>query len=1117
MEFRLLGTPEVWLDGRQLRLTAGKPMSLLVAGLLRAGRVVSAANLVDAVWGEDPPTTASGLLQTYVSNLRRALHVDGRQLIVTRAPGYLVDVAPEDIDLGRFEALAAEGRAAATAGEHARAAETLGAALAIWRGPALDGLDTPVLRRSADSLEEHRLTVLEERISAELRLNRIGRLAAELAELVAAHPLRETLRAHQMLVLYRLGRQADALEAFRQARQVLRSDLGVDPGPELRRMHQAILNADPALDPPRGTGTRGSLDGADRADRGAPGGWDEGRPDAGRNGTGADGGGVGTGVRPRDVSGDRVGGRPEDVSGVGGRPRDLSGVDVDGRSGHVGGLGAGDRAEDAGAAGGRADAGSRSVPSDGAPRQLPPRIGELVGRDEETAELRLALETARGADRAVACLVTGKAGSGKTALANVVAHAVRDDFPDGQLYAAFRGKGAGADTAETHDILGAFLRALGEPASRLPDTLEERSNLLRSRLTGRRVLMVLDNAATEAQVRPLLPAHGGGAALVTSRTALVGLESQCNLGLDVLEPDDATRLLARLVGGDRVAEEPAAAAEIVDLCGGLPLALRTVGARLAARQRWPLSVLAVRLRDEHRRLDELVAGDLEVRASLQLSYSRLPDPIRLVFRRLGVVGPAQFSPWLLASLLDVTDAKADYYAEQLADAQLVDPVGISPDGQVRYGMHNLIQLFARERARAEEPPDDQRHTVERLGRHLLTVIAALRPATRGATDSNGATPGRAATAPVLPSPTDDAHAWLDQEQWLLVQTVERAADLGLHTLARELTTALFDWFRLRNTFDAWWRTHDHALRAARSAGDRPGEATLLRGLGQLRYNQDRLDDAAEFYHAALEVFRDLDEPRGQADCLIGEASAHREQGRFPEALKLLEEADTICTRLDDAAGLAECAYGIGYIHREVGALTEAEDALRTALAAYRAAGDRRGEGKTLRSLAMVHRAGGALTEAEGLAHESVAVFRADDDRLFLAYGLQCLGKIRIRQHRYDEAADLLREALGVCTAFGDRFGAALVTRTIGELHLAAGRLDEALAHLTAARDQWSALRLDLFRARTDRDLADLHRRRGDTEAAETARTEALETFLRFGTREYTELTDPRGQAGPAQR
>ncbi|WP_049561544.1 AfsR/SARP family transcriptional regulator [Nonomuraea sp. SBT364] len=1011
MEFRLLGSPEVWLDGRQLELSANKLTALLATGLLQANRVVSISHFVDALWGNAPPATAGALVHTYVSNLRKVLHGGEREIIVTRPPGYLFEVDRERIDVNRFEALAAQGQRAAAAGRHEEAARLLRSALEIWRGPALNGLMTPVLRQAADGLEELRLYVLEERIKAELRHGLPGPLAAELATLVKKYPLREGLRAQQMLALFRLGRQADALDVYRQAREALQSELGIDPGQELRRMHQAILTADPALDVP------------------AP----------------AEPVVVTVDTEPAAV-------QPQDpIAAV--PPQDPT----------------------------------PAAPQ--VPRQLPPAIGGLVGRDGELDSLRATLMNAVTAGRQVCCAISGKAGSGKTTLAIAAAHAVRESFVDGQLYATFRGGGP----EETREVLGAFLRALGEPASRLSGPVEELSGLFRSRIAGRRILILLDNAGPEEQVRPLLPAHGGVATLLTSRAALAGLDLDANLGLDVLEPDSALRLLAQLVGGARVAAEPEAAAEIVRLTGGLPLAVRAVGARLALRQRWPLSVLAVRLRDERRRLDELTAGDLEVRASLHLSYANLPDPLRLAFRRLGTIAVGEFPPWLLAPLLDATEAKAEHLVERLADAQLVDATGVGPDGRARYGMHDLIRLFAKERADAEEPVAEQSQAIERLVRYLLGVIA----------DLDSGAPDQAA----------DLQSWLEQERWLLVQTVERAGRLGLHRPAWRLSAALLPSFRLHNTFDAWWRTHAAALDAARSAGDRAGEASLLRGLALLRYEQDRLDEAAEYHGQALVIFREQDDLRGQADCLLGMAAVHRERGRFRHALELFEQAGGMCAELDDPSGLAECKYGIGYVNREVGDFSAADAALEEALAAYRRIGDARGEGLVLRSMAMVHRARGDLDRAEPLAVKAIAVLRESQDRLLIAYGLQCLAKIQVRRGEFAPAAGALREALAVCVAFGDRFGTALTTRTIGELHLARDELDLAATHLDAAREQWAAMGLELFRARTDRDRAEVHRRCGELGQADELRATAVETFRRYGSREQDELAAPPGEPG----
>jgi tetratricopeptide (TPR) repeat protein len=586
----------------------------------------------------------------------------------------------------------------------------------------------------------------------------------------------------------------------------------------------------------------------------------------------------------------------------------------------------------------------------------------------------------------------------------------------------------------------------------------------------------------------LLPASAGAAVLVTSRTVLPGLHLHVPIVLDILPIPDSVRLLGRLVDQCRVDAEPAAAREIADLCGGLPLAVRIAGARLAARRGWPLAVLAGRLRDEHRRLDELVAGDLEVRASLALTYRSLPEEIRSGFRHLGVLGPAEFSPWLLAALTDVPLSQAEHVTERLADAQLLDAAGIGADGEVRYRLHDLVQLYARERAAAEEPVDEHRAAIQRLMEQLLALIDAV----------GGRAP---ASAPTLV----DQETWFEQERRTLVAAVELASRLGLHRVACEVSAALLILYQRQNSFDDWWRTHDAALGATRSAGDQRGEAVLLRGLGRLRYEQDRMGESRGYYVRALHICREQDDLPGLASALIGVATIDRELGQFASALRNLGEAAKVCDRLGDLGGLAECAYGRGYIHRELGEFGAARMDLDSALAAYRKIGDRRGEGLTLRSMAMVFRATGELCQAARFAQQSVDVFCDMGNRLLTAYGMQALAKVQIRQLRPVEAERLLETSLAVCEKYGDRFGIALVLRTLGELNLSTGDLTVAAQYLTRSLALWEELGLQLFQARVQRDLAELHHQLGDDEAAAAARSAALETFRRYGTREYGEL------------
>jgi DNA-binding SARP family transcriptional activator len=428
MEFRVLGRLEAWDAGRELSCTAPKQRTLLAVLLLHANEVVSLDRLIDELWGAAPPRTATVTLQNYVARLRNLLQAQGDhrvvgEVLVTRSPGYLLRVDDGEVDCYRFERLAAEGRQALAAGHAWRAGELLRAALSLWRGPAFADIALESLSRTqADRLNECRISAVEARVEADLRLGRHLELVAELEALVAEHPLRERLHHQLMLALYRSGRQADALAVYHHTRQVLVQELGLEPSPALQQLERAILQADPALEP----------------------------------------------VLPT------VSVLPDEAGG---------------RSG---------------------------------PCELPPDIDDFTGREGDLAEVARLLEGER-VTAIVISEIVGKAGVGKTALAIHLAHRLRPCFPDGQLYVNLRG--AEAQALDPAEVLAGFLRALGVQGAAIAEGLGERVRQYRSRLTDRQVLVVLDNAASEAQVRPLLPNSPGCAALVTSRARLSGLEA----------------------------------------------------------------------------------------------------------------------------------------------------------------------------------------------------------------------------------------------------------------------------------------------------------------------------------------------------------------------------------------------------------------------------------------------------------------------------------------------------------------------------------------------------------------------------------------------------------------
>jgi DNA-binding SARP family transcriptional activator len=345
-----------------------------------------------------------------------------------------------------------------------------------------------------------------------------------------------------------------------------------------------------------------------------------------------------------------------------------------------------------------------------APAQLPTDVTDFTGRKTQlVAVTHLNAATDRSATVLVA--ITGKAGVGKTALAVHAAHQLRAQYPDGQLFVDLRGTQANPLSAT--DVLARFLRSLGVDGAAVPDDPEERAAMYRSLLADRRLLILLDDAACEAQLRSLLPGSPGCAVLVTSRARLAGLGGARLVELDVFEPEQAVELLARLAGPQRIAAEPAAAREIVRLCGFLPLAVRVAGARLGARPHWPLSRLEADLADDRARLDILRLGDLQVRASFALSYENLDVMARRAFRLLGLLEIRDFAPWMTAALLDVPPARAEELMDTLVDQHLLEVAGRDATGRLRYRFHDLLRAYAREVVLAQEPEASRRAALDR--------------------------------------------------------------------------------------------------------------------------------------------------------------------------------------------------------------------------------------------------------------------------------------------------------------------------------------------------------------------------------------------------------------------
>jgi DNA-binding SARP family transcriptional activator len=730
--------------------------------------------------------------------------------------------------------------------------------------------------------------------------------------------------------------------------------------------------------------------------------------------------------------------------------------------------------------------------------QLPPDLPDYTGNADAVARIRARL--APGAEQvgaAAPVVVTGSGGTGKTALAVHVAHGMRAAFPDGHLFVSLGG-GAPAGPVPPYEAMGRALRALGVADEHPATDLDDQIARYRAALDGRRVLVVLDDAAGVEQVRPFLPGGPGSAVLVSSRVRLTALPGAYHVELDALPEAAAVALLGRIAGTACAGAEPAEVAALARLCARLPLALRIAGARLAARPHWTVSHLVRRMSDEHHRLDELAAGDLAVRSSLAVTYRTLDPPVRWAFRALGALDPPDFAAWTVAALTGTDQRTAEDIVEELVDARLVEVVA---SGR-RYRLHDLVRLYARECA-GQDPPAEHAAAMARV------LTAALRVAERHTQRLPLAVPRL--YRPLLPDDPEPPDgqvpaAWFDAEEATLVAAVERGAALGLHDLACGLAEALvFASFGLRNTFAAWQRGHTAALAAARAAGNRPAEAVIECGLGQLRYKQDRFTEAEVHFRNALARFRADGHSRGEAAALNGIGTLRRELGDHRTAIPFLADALRLLERLGDREGMAHAHYSLGYAHRELGDDAAAVHHLTEAETLYRAAEHQRGQAIAVRGIGLVHRARGELDAAARYSRQAHRMVSVLGDRQLSAYTAQALAKVWIRQGRPEHAREPLATALRTCTDMHDRLGAALVRRTIGELYLAAGQNPAAMRELRAAEAAWRQLGHDLGAARTRRDLGAAYSAGGDCRSAHRAWRAAQRTFDRLGTRESAEL------------
>ena len=691
------------------------------------------------------------------------------------------------------------------------------------------------------------------------------------------------------------------------------------------------------------------------------------------------------------------------------------------------------------------------------PRELPADVSAFTGRQAELAELDSLLAApavvagspAREAGPAVVIsAVSGTAGVGKTALAIRWARRVAGQFPDGQLYANLRGFDV-VESVDAADVLASFLRALGVAGKDVPLSADERAARYRSLLAGRRVLVVLDNAADGDQVRPLLPGSPGCAAVVTSRNRLAGLVSvdgARRLDLDLLPQPDAVELLRALIG-TRVDADPAAAQALARQCSRLPLALRVAAELAAAHPDVPLATLAGELADQRRRLDLLDAsGDPRgaVRTVFSWSYLKLDTATARVFRLLGLHPGADLDGYAVAALTGSGLEQADRALDRLTHAHLV-----SSPTRGRYAMHDLLRAYARDLSAADDGEAGQRAALTCLFDHYLYRAAVAMDRLFPAQRFRPSIPAPAGPVPMLADPAA-ARAWLDTERANLVTVAAYMSSNGWTRHAIHLAATLFRYLDLGGHFPEALAVHGYARLAASHSGDPAAEANAVNGLGGVAFRQGQHRLAAGHYRQALELHHLAGDQAGEARALRNLGMTEIELGHLPEAAGYMERALILSRGTGDRIGEAHAALNLGVIALKQGSYEQALGCEQHALAAFRATGDLLGESHALIELALIELGQHRPSDAEDHIRQALPMVREIGDRPGVADALGLLGEAAFQRDSYDQATRHLRQSLVLHRKIGNRSGEAYALNVLGDVLLSMGVPSEARAQHSAA-------------------------------------------------------------------
>ncbi len=679
------------------------------------------------------------------------------------------------------------------------------------------------------------------------------------------------------------------------------------------------------------------------------------------------------------------------------------------------------------------------------PRQLPGAPRWFTGRRAELDALLSHLPNTVAGDGVVAiCAIDGMAGVGKTALAVHAAHRLAERFPDGQLFIDLHGHTQDRQPRSAAEALDWLLRTLAVPPQRIPRDTDERAALYRERLAGTRTLIVLDNAADEMQIRPLLPGDAGCAVLITSRRRLEGLDDASTFSLDVLPRSDAVALLRGVAdrGPDFTSDH--LLAEIADSCGRLPLALRIAAALLRHRPAWTAEYLATLLRDQRQRLGTLVDGDRDLAAVFDLSYRNLRATRQRLFRRLGLLPGPDTDAYAAAALADTYPAAAAGLLEELVHYNL-----LTQHAPGRYRMHDLLRLYARTLADREPAPSRGSALERLLNYYQHTAIRADNLVT------SFPGPAPAPTSPISMfepnlADADAAWTWLRTERPNLVAALNHAYTHAQPARTVALTAGLASLLRTDGTWSEAIRLHSAAVAISHDLGDRSHQAHALFQLGEVRGATGDFPGAGRDLNEALNLFRELDDRRGQAQALTLLGHRHGLAGDYPRSRRDLQDAVGLYRSLDDRRGQSHALTRLGQQRGMTGDYPGAARDLREALDLCRDLGDRRGQSYCLIELAYVWQATGDYPATVRDLREALAMCIDLDDQRAQANALTLLGQVRWLTAEYPGAIRDLREAMELYERLGDRLGQGNVRTLHARVRAAIGDHQAAIPELRAA-------------------------------------------------------------------